>query len=105
MTHVPARIDGDDTAYVQWHVDHDLIPPPGQYTMSEPVRIRNKGGKVVHGGMEDGVRIAFTFVARTPESFFDVTGDPPRTITGWHCVGAPHLDTATGQQPQPRYRA
>lgn len=46
---VPNREYGDDTAYVQWHIDNDLLLPMGAYDIHAPVLIRHKHNQVVSG--------------------------------------------------------
>lgn len=40
---VPQRLPGDDTAWVQWHLDHLVQVPFGRYDMHAPAIFRNMG--------------------------------------------------------------
>lgn len=46
---VPSRMPGDDTAFVQWHIDNDLLLPSGEYDTHHPPIIRSKRGQTVDG--------------------------------------------------------
>lgn len=49
MQIVPSRLTGDDTAFVQWHIDHNEPIPYGAYDINAPLMVRDKTNQIVDG--------------------------------------------------------